>query len=315
LVQNDKAKHIQQLPAQDRSPENYQRFAREIRDHRIVVDVLDSMGNNRSGGMDSEIRYGHQLWKRMFVFGAGASANCVSASGRLQFDTHPWRPPLGYDIFRNDFDELIRTFPGAQLSIPLFEDRGFDIENCLEEDWKEITSYYNPRLLARHLNVQYYVKSLFQRISSSIVKDFYRASIYSRFVLKLQNYLASHPEERIALTSFNYDTILDDHLAQGMGMNLSSIDKYCRYNDQQILLFKPHGSVNWGWPLPNEFADGSPLDASQRFWNDQTDLATIFYRIMGTYDSSIAHGDGVTRQVFTSTNLADSRQTLTESKF
>jgi hypothetical protein len=50
--------------------------------------------------------------------------------------------------------------------------------------------------------------------------------------------------ERVALVTFNYDTLLDEAVRWTLGLQLHSVESYIAAEEYKLI--KPHGSVNWG---------------------------------------------------------------------
>ncbi|MBL1180863.1 MAG: hypothetical protein D8M18_07140 [Bacteroidetes bacterium] len=267
--------------------EDYQRLAWEIRDPRIIKFIVKQQELGVvDGGMDTT-RHGNQQWKRMFVFGAGASAHCLFGKNKKQQYESMMRPPLGYEIFDEAFGETIDNFEGARLSVPLFEARGRDIEGCLEDEWIKLRNAYNPSITARHINLQFYLQTLFHWISADVVRTHYRNNLYSLFVNKLQSYLAGKTE-RVAMVSFNYETILDEFIEKIFNAPFRTMHDYVDYNKRQILLFKPHGSSNWGWPVRNrQQLNVQNKNLQDSLYEQRTELWDIYYRLLGDFNNMV----------------------------
>jgi hypothetical protein len=279
----------------EHTAENYRRLAHEIRDPRIIKFTTP---NQQLGVDDRKIdttRSGDQVWKKMFVFGAGASANYVFGEGKIGFEKSPHRPPLGNQIFDDRFHDVIHNFPGARYSIPAFEAGGKDIEGLLEEEWRLLRNSYNPEITARHINLQFYLQTLFYMLSERVTHTYYRYSLFSLFATKLQKHLAFRRDERVALVSFNYDTIFDQYIEKIFSLPFDSMRDYIDYNKRQVLLFKPHGSCNWGWPVRNRQQLPNPHTAlHQALFEERTELWEIYYRLLGDMNSMVhAHSWGL----------------------
>lgn len=279
---------------QNKTLEDYQRLGWEIRDDNVIIDTIP---DGYQLGIDSNpidtTRYDHQEWKRMFVFGAGASAFCSFGDGldKLRNKTL-LRPPTGYEVFDENYKEILAEYEGARASISDFEDKGKDIEGCLEDEWGDVRYYYNPQIVARHTNIQLYLQELFQNISEEVTKNHYRNNLYSSFANKLQRF-ASKGSERMAVVSFNYDTILDYFLDQAFRMDLSQMKNYMDYNNKYAMLFKPHGSCNWGWPLREDRLIGMNGSLPKFFYQQQFTPTNIYYHLLGDFNEMIhAHSWG-----------------------
>ncbi|MBL7900089.1 MAG: hypothetical protein JNJ99_16230, partial [Crocinitomicaceae bacterium] len=97
IVQNDKMREINDLKPEDKTLENYRRLGREIKDPSVIKAVVpDDIGQDISF---KEISYGMQKFKRMFIFGAGASKYCVFNDTNHDFQKFEYNPPNGLELF------------------------------------------------------------------------------------------------------------------------------------------------------------------------------------------------------------------------
>lgn len=290
IVQNDKTRDVKNLKKEEQTPERYLRLGREIKDPQIVnYDPIPHNQNQKLGvniNFSSLTRTG-QRWKRMFVFGAGASAYCTFGAKAKTLRDSVLRPPTGYEIFDECYDEFCRKYPAVTASIPEFISKGNDIEACLEGEWQNIRNNYNPKIVARHVNLQYYLLELFQSISKEVTENHFRNNLYSLFANKLQKHLAKPTGEQVALVSFNYDTILDRFIEQLFSIRFSSTTDYINYTKNPFLLFKPHGSANWGWPFKTEKLIGLNGNLPQYLYEQEFDLATIYYTLLGNINQMV----------------------------
>lgn len=287
ILSKNQVVEFQNLKNEDRTLENYQRLAWEIRDIRIIKFVTPSQELGVTETRFDTTRYGNQVWKRMFIFGAGASANCLFGKDKAKQYASMRRPPLGCDIFDNSYEEIIEKYEGAKLFAPVFESNGRDVEHSLEEEWIKLRDSYNPVISRRHINLQFYMRELFHWISCDVVRSHYRNNLYSLFVDKLQKYLVN-TDERIALVSFNYDTILDQFVEKIFDSPFSQMSDYIEYNKRHILLFKPHGSCNWGWKINKRQAlDNANPILHQALYDKSTELWDLFYRIIGDFNEMV----------------------------
>jgi hypothetical protein len=286
ILSNNQMQEFQRL--QKHTLEEYQRLAWEIRDPRIIKFV--SKQTEQLGVVDGKIdttRNGNQQWKRMFVFGAGASANCLFGKNTKEQYASMMRPPLGYELFDERYDATINKFEGARLSVPSFMAKGRDIEGCLEDEWLKLRNAYNPNITTRHINLQFYMQTLFHWISSDVVRAHYRNNLFSLMANKLQSHLAGK-DERVAMVSFNYDTILDQFIEKIFNAPFKSMNDYIDYNNRNILLFKPHGSCNWGWPVKQrQQLNSQNKNFQEALYEQQTELWDIYYRILGDFNSMV----------------------------
>ena len=130
---------------------------------------------------------------------------------------------------------------------------------------------------------------MFKAISKEVVEKHYRNNLYSLFLNKFQSYLAANPTERISLVSFNYDTILDDFITQIYGYPLNKMDDYINWNDRNILLFKPHGSCNWGWKIKQEkLNNNTQTTIATTLYNEGKEPWEIYFNLIGDLNEVVA---------------------------
>ena len=91
ILSLNEMQEFNKLPLAEKTLENYNRLCWEIKDVNIIKAIVEDKNIGNEKGEINTIRYGNKDWKKMFVFGAGASANCLKDS--LE------KPPLGNEIF------------------------------------------------------------------------------------------------------------------------------------------------------------------------------------------------------------------------
>lgn len=288
IVQPSKKKELKGLEPGIERLKAYQNLSREIKDLKAIAATWEKEvpQDNRVGPEDMP-QQEHEL-KRMFIFGAAASSFCCFDDHLDELRNHPFAPPTGYEVFAKKYDELIQQFPGADQSTTKFESRENDIESCLEEEWDMVKAKYNPQVAIRHLNIQFYLQKLFSAISNEVHQKFKRKNLYRLLLSKLEAVTADNPNERISLVTFNYDTILDRFVEEAIGKPLNSMDNYVDYRSNNLLLFKPHGSCNWGWRIPNEYIEhlnGTPLH--RHLLDEKIEPWKLYYNLLGNIDDMI----------------------------
>jgi hypothetical protein len=219
-------------------------------------------------------------YKKMYVFGAGASAFCQFKSGKNELLNHALRPPLGPDLFSARFSYYINRYPGLKLILPKFEARGNDIEAILEDDWADLMQRRDLELAAQHVQLQFFLQEIFKLISESVTENFYRHSLHTLFV---QNILRKwDTENRPVFVSFNYDTILEDALEKQLRIKFDSIGKYVNQGEHsKLLFFKPHGSCNWGWEFNKTKVNIAPTHVAKMLYDNHYTPAQIYYELLG----------------------------------
>lgn len=292
IVEGDKSREVRELDLSEQKQEKLMTLGREIKDYRIIKESpIPNIDGQQLGEkvIHSSLPRSGQKWKRMFIFGAGASAYCTFGDKLNKLRESKLRPPTGYEIFDERYDALCKKYPAVELTIPDFEAKGSDIEKCLEDEWQYIRDSYNPNIIVRHINIQYYLFELFQEISKEVFENHKRGNLYSLFANKLQKFLApdrKHNED-IAIVSFNYDIILDNFIEQFFDTKFKSVEHYIDYKRNKLLFLKPHGSANWGWQFNNPIVKTSNDLLPQYLYDNKFDLATIYYKLLGDLDNMV----------------------------
>lgn len=309
IVPNINIHRLRNLKPEDRTPENYKLLGWEIKD-KDIIRHSPIPSSEKIGSIDnykSLPKNGHDVWKRLFVFGAGASAFCSFGRTKKDFEKSSLRPPTGFEIFDERFDSIIDNYPGAKLTIPLFESKGFDIEACLQEEWEIIRTSFNPQVTSRHINVQFFLSDLFKRISFEVLLNHRRGNLYSLFALKLQTHLAKNTKknfrEKVGLVSFNYDTILDGFIEQNFpNLRFQTMIDYVDWETNPIALFKPHGSWNWGWSfVDKKIPHINQVEISKFLYGTNTLPVGIYYDLLGGITENIhANAWGIEQGIHTS---------------
>lgn len=242
------------------------------------VPELDS-GQMAGNPLETAARTLRWTYRKMFVFGAGASAFCIFGEGANALREFPWRPPLANELFHERFEDLLEKYPGARHIIPDLIASGNDLEAFMERQWERIRKGYSPADLANFINIQFYLRELTQQFTAETAKAFYRHSLFTRFASQLRNYLAQHAREGVSLVSFNYDTLLDQALEAADVLRLDTMQGYTPINERQAALFKPHGSWNWGWR-----AKQPQTSFAQHLYDQRLDLGQAYRSCLGSLD-------------------------------
>lgn len=280
LVQPSKKRELKKLePGKERLQE-YQRHAREVKDLRAIRPVNLQIPSDNKVKMDLMFR-DDQHFKRMFVFGAAASTFCGFGDSKELMHDHPLSAPTGPEVFSEKYNSLLDIHEEIKQTIPAILANGGNIEDFLEKEWEDVMTGYNPSVARRHLSIQFYLRQLLHEVSAAMKKDFWRQNLYSVLLYKCQQFLSRDPNERISFVSFNYDLIFDDILTNTIGRSFTSIGDYTDHHHSNYLLFKPHGSCNWGWRLPSgQLKNGQNLLDHIR--TNQLEPWQVYYELLGT---------------------------------
>jgi len=290
IIQNDKLKTFRELKESEKTLEKFRSLGWEIKDPKIITNTHPADRNNRLGSYAEDIDHTRDgsRYKKMFVFGAGASAFCVFGNKKNAFRKFNLRPPLGTELFHEDYEQFFRYYPGVELTLPAYEAEGRDIEQLMEKEWQNIRKAYNPNLLKHHINIQYYLQTLLSKVSINVANQYHHTNLFSLLFNKLQQYYVDKPREKFSVISFNYDTIADHFLSNMFECTFTSIHDYFNYKNQ-FLFFKPHGSCNWGWRFDGEKTRelGNTHIADKLYRNNIT-LDKIYYDYLGGYKENLA---------------------------
>ena len=289
IVQPSRRKELFSINHKDITIEKILSMAWEITDFSKIKYCSDATQLGNTDPDPNIQREGSHKWKKMFVFGAGASAFSVLKDDMTAFRNSLYCPPIANELFGSKFQHLIKKYKGVELSLASLRSFGNDVEAFFEEEWKDVLSAHNPAITSRHINITYYLRELFTNISSSTIDNFYDSSLYCLLVDKIQKYLSKNIDDRIAFVSFNYDTILDHYLSQFFNAPFNAMEDYMRFNDKRFALFKPHGSCNWGWRFSDNFLNQNITDIPKHLYENQISFADIYFKHLGTPYEMIYH--------------------------
>lgn len=292
ILSKNQSREFQKLKAAERTLEKYRKLAREIQDKNVIRKIVSVPNGHQLGHKTTfkSLSYNsNQHFKRMFVFGAAASAFCVFGKRGEQFRNSSLNPPTGIELFDEKYDTYCQRYPGVMQSISRFEMSGKDIEACMENEWQQFKASYNPRVANRHINIQYYMRELFQDISVYVKEKQQRNNLYGLFSDIIQKHTNQNPKERIGVVSFNYDTILEKFIEEKFGLGYQKMDDYIDWNRRNALVFKPHGSWNWGWQFNQTRKDKKPLKVTaEDLYAQQIEPWQIYYNLIGDLNSTVA---------------------------
>lgn len=174
--------------------------------------------------------------KKMVIFGAGASHD-FSYDKAISPNK---KPPLTYQLFDDIYNPILTEYKGATvLANEILQMT--DIEKYFQIQWENIKKHYDPDLLNKIINTQFYIQHLFQFVSNNC-QDLKRNN-YSILTSLLSRYNVVS-KQKVLLVTFNYDTLLEQSLQRGLQYEYDEIEDYID-KDKKVLLFKPHGSWNW----------------------------------------------------------------------
>lgn len=178
---------------------------------------------------------------KLIIIGAGASYGYNTINTKRE----PFHPPLANDIFSQKFDEFLDGFQGAK-NFASNSNFTTDIEHFFQKNWDRVSNYsiHDEATLLSLINTQYYLSSLFLKISSFQKGN--RYNLYQNLIQLINEYLSNKKKgEKVLIVSFNYDTLLEEALESFKHYTFNDVNEYVDYKNRDILVFKPHGSCNW----------------------------------------------------------------------
>jgi len=197
----------------------------------------------------------------MVILGAGASYDSVD----LTLDPiasavrHEKRPPLAKELFqpRHSFAEVVARYPDmAPLVTPLRRaiGKGDQLEQVLHTFEAEAATY--PTRTRQLLAIQCYLRDIIGDCGTQWATAASGVTHYAELADELERWRSiNRAGAAIYYVNFNYDVMFDDVLARTYRRQFEHMADYIAYNDLQ--LFKPHGSVNWGHPVWDTPSPGS----------------------------------------------------------
>lgn len=288
LIQYDKMKEYEKLIKPEKKLEKIEEYG-WVLGHDVIADEIDGNMFRPPYSHDNEREWWQSSFERkyMFVFGAGASANCVSGDDKQDFEKDNLRPPLGISLFEKRFKKYYEKYEGVKDSLSFLQGQNLDVEAFLEEEWKSISKHNNETVLSRHINIQYYLQDVLKDVSNHATET-YHANLYAKFFNKLQKIYKSSVKntgdgeisaKNFSFISFNQDTILEHFACKQFKKDIKSMDDYVSINEGIFSLFKPHGSWNWGWKFPDtsNFSDNT----AKWLFDNNVNYYDLYYKLLG----------------------------------
>jgi RNA-binding protein YhbY len=211
--------------------------------------------------------------KKMVIFGAGASFD-FSHDSKLNKEN---RPPLTANLFADEYEDVLRGFaPARNLSSEILLNGG-GIEDYFQKQWNRMKISTDTLLMRKLMNTQYYIYNLFRKVSMD--HAFQRRNNYNAISKWAYEY-AETKNQNVVFVTFNYDVLLDWALEGTCDYSYKTVDDYVDTSNKNILLFKPHGSCNWGRKFARGFSND--VEALRKKHNKLNSLAEYLYN--GKFD-------------------------------
>ncbi|MGH8610613.1 MAG: SIR2 family protein [Gammaproteobacteria bacterium] len=187
----------------------------------------------------------------LVIFGAGASHDSAPARSLAfsQFNNLADRPPLANQLFddRPDFREDLDLFPQCKRIVPLL--RNANAASAFEQTLHRLQMEgqgYAPRF-PQLAAVRFYLRRMLWRCEDRWYAQHRDVTNYATLLDHLGMWRrASQP---ILLVTFNYDRMLERALKH-FNQAFTEIPHYIE--SKRFLVFKLHGSVNWGHRLQTQ---------------------------------------------------------------
>ncbi|NMC99468.1 MAG: hypothetical protein GYA62_07095 [Bacteroidales bacterium] len=293
VIQGTKLKDYRELKHAEKTLEKISEYGWVLANEVIELIIDSDKVNPSKKNHQSDTWYGDYDRKVMFVFGAGASANCVYGNEKTDFEKDPLRPPLGPTLFDKKFVDYYRRYKGVKQSLHFLQDENPDVEELFEREWKNIHNENNQAVLSRHINIQYYLQEILKDITKRVTDEYFAKNLYAKLTNKLQkiysasvkNIYGRQSFKKFAFVSFNQDTILETFIEEQFKTSLTTLDDYVNVNDSPFCIFKPHGSWNWGWKFP----DISKFNGNTADWlfDNNMNFFQLYYNLLGDHINMI----------------------------
>lgn len=296
VIQFSKIKDYRELPHSEKTIEKISEYGWVIANEAVQGTIDGENFDPKGTPHQSDSWYGNYDRKVMFVFGAGASANCVYGNDKDEFNHDVLRPPLGPGLFHKNFKSYYNRYRGVKQSLTFLQGDNPDVEEMFEREWKNISKENNEAVMKRHINIQYYLQEFLRDATQKVTEDYFAKNLYARLANELQkihaasvkNHYGNRSAKNFAFVSFNQDTILDTFLSEQFNQPLTSLDDYVNINENPFCLFKPHGSWDWGWEFPNPSMFGGKtadwlFDNNKNFFN-------LYFELLGDHVNMIDWG-------------------------
>ena len=158
------------------------------------------------------------------------------------------RPPLASELFGSRYDKYVGLHPTCGALVAHLRQLA-DTTN-LEAELDRIQADEAPTSPLRRRQVtslRYYLRDLL--VEAAGFESYAPAQTNYHLLLEQPLLWQEKSRDPIALVTFNYDTMVEKAIRDLTGRQLLTVDEYVE--DEQLRLFKPHGSANWGRVMVN----------------------------------------------------------------
>ncbi len=192
----------------------------------------------------------------LIVIGAGASFD--SWPKHLASTEHYKKIPLANDLFAAlpAQNELLNQYNLMGLARQLrrkieFLGKNFDIEAELENINKVASNRNDPNTIKSLFITRFYLQHLIKNMAIGTLNHTNSDTVYVDLLNQLKDWIDESPSTRfVDIVSFNYDHLLEKAMETVYSYDWSSKNKNtplnAYYAGNNLRIFKPHGSINWG---------------------------------------------------------------------
>lgn len=275
IIQSNHLREYNSLKSDERTVESIKQRGWIVPEN-VIVGSIAAGDFIRPKNYDNGVWFDSHVRKDMFIFGAGASANCIASDDKEDFCKDLFRPPLGNELFARRFRDLYKKYEGVKQSISELQGTNVNVEEFLEDEWKDVERG-NETVMSRHINTQYYLQEILMKISNRVCDEYFESNLYSKLARKLQLMHAQNPDRHFGIVSFNQDSILEHFFAHQFKRRITKIDDYIDVNTSPYCIFKPHGSWNWGWKFPKRIDN-----VIQKLYDGNVNFHRLYYELLGS---------------------------------
>jgi hypothetical protein len=180
------------------------------------------------------------LRKVTVILGAGASADAWNETGPPA--DQEWRPPLANELFghRPAFWEVLKRYQGARVLATDLGEQARTGSLKLEARLREFATHPDTGIRAHFKHVPPYLRDLLNAVVRNYTEG-HSPGTHLRFVLRLLS-----AGVQVGFVVLNYDDYVEMALREfDTTLNIDSLDHYVALQ-RRALVFKVHGSVDWG---------------------------------------------------------------------
>ena len=153
------------------------------------------------------------------------------------------RPPLANQLFDNrpNFIEAMTRFPDCLPLIPQLRRAGVVVERELADLQQQAATF--PPAHRELAAIRFYLHFALWECQKAWSKRHRGITNYSALLREIERWRFCS-NERVCFVTFNYDTMLEQAIAQVLKTNFADFRDYVSHDDYKLM--KLHGSIDWG---------------------------------------------------------------------